>query len=321
MSARIIPLSVLSFVLLAIFCAVVATAQEALNPSQQVGQTIQQNPLAQGIQQVVGEPQPPAQAPFTLTPEEEANLDRLLSDWQTMSAKVKTFEAGFNRWDYDGVFGNGTTPKKFVRGSLKYAAPDKGFYDLEDHSEKWICTGDAIFEFRADVSQVREHRLPANMRGKAISDGPLPFVFGVEAAKMKARYWMRITTPHEAAQKSQVWIEAYPKFSKDAANFSRVDVILSFIVENGTVTKLEPYAINLVMPNQKDRTAYQFTSMTTNGVLNNINEFFGLFVRPATPLGWKHQLMDEGMANGAEPAPATPPAGGVGSAPQPTVPR
>lgn len=298
MSARIVPLSVLSFVLLAIFCAVIATAQEQ-----------------------VAAPQPPAQAPFVLTPEEEANLDRLLGDWQTMSAKVTTFDARFRRWDYDGIFGDGKTPKKYVEGSLKYASPDKGYYDLDDHSEKWICTGDAIFEFRTDLKQVREHRLPENMRGKAISDGPLPFVFGVEAAKMKARYWLRITTPPEAAQKKQVWIEAYPKHAKDAANFSRVDVILSFEVQNGAVTKLEPYAINLVMPNQKDRTAYQFTQMTTNGVLNNLGETLGIFVRPSTPIGWQHQLMDDGMATGTEPAPATPPAGGVGSAPQPTVPR
>jgi hypothetical protein len=97
---------------------------------------------------------------------------------------------------------------------------------------------------------------------------------------------------------------------------------LSFELTDGAVTKLEPYAINLVMPNQKDRTAYQFTSMTTNGVLNNFTEFLGIFVRPATPLGWKHQIMDDGMAQGTEPAPATPPtAEGIGSAPQATVPR
>jgi TIGR03009 family protein len=234
---------------------------------------------------------------------------------------VKTFDARFRRWDYDGVFGNGTVPKKYVEGSLKYASPDKGYYHLDDDSEKWICTGDAIFEFRLDLKKVREHRLPENMRGKAISDGPLPFVFGVEAAKMRARYWLRITTPAEAAEKNQVWIEAYPKFAKDAANFSRVDVILSFTFENGVVTKLEPHAINLVMPNQKDRTAYQFTQMTTNGVLNNLGETLGIFVRPATPLGWQHELMDDGMATGTEPSPAAGPAAGIGSAPQSTVPR
>ena len=52
---------------------------------------------------------------------------------------------------------------------MKYAAPDKGFYDLADHSEKWVCTGDAVFEFRTELKQVREHPLPENMRGKAIA--------------------------------------------------------------------------------------------------------------------------------------------------------
>ncbi|MGC3965841.1 MAG: hypothetical protein QM775_00255 [Pirellulales bacterium] len=68
-------------------------------------------------QPAAGQPAPqqaPA-APFTLTPQEEAVLDRLLVDWQNMSAGVKTFEASFARWDYDGVFS--------ASGRRRYTSP------------------------------------------------------------------------------------------------------------------------------------------------------------------------------------------------------
>lgn len=333
MSARIVPFTALCFVLLTLACAVIATAQTPLAPQdgqlqpaaapqQTQPQPIQQ-PQAVMQAQLPGQayPQPAPQAPFTLSPEEQGVVDRVLVDWQAMSANVKTFQSDFTRWDYDGVFGDATTPKKIVNGVLRYSAPDKGYYDLEDKSEKWICTGDAIFEFKTDQKQVREYPLPPEMRGKAISEGPLPFVFGVEAEKMKARYWLRITTPPQN-QGTQVWIEAFPKLAKDAANFTKVDIILTFLVQDGKVVKLEPFGMNMVLPNGKDRTAYVFRNMETNGVLANFKEFIGWFVRPATPLGWQHHVIDEN----APPANPQNPQGGqpganIGSAPQPTVPR
>lgn len=346
MSARIVRFSVLCFLLLMIFSAVVATAQEPgalpLNPSQQIGQAvaqdIAQSPVAQTIVQganLLGLPpaQPLPTAPFTITPEEEANLDRVLLDWQNMSGKVTTFESDFTRWDYDGVFGAPNVPARLASGVIKYAAPDKGSYEHvqidpkdnkkldeanQKYNEKWICTGDAVFQFRYDLKQVREHKLPENMRGKAIADGPMPFVFGVEAKKMRQRYWLRVTTPPDAAQQNQVWLEAYPKEAKDAANFYKIDVILTFIVENGQVVKLEPFAINLVMPNQKDRTVYRLGTQKVNTQLQGIQQWIGNFIRPATPLGWSHQLVEET----APPAgPEAQPAPGIGAVPQPTVPR
>ncbi len=303
MSSRTAPLVALSVMLLVIFWAVVATAQQTLPPAAQ----------QQSIEQLT-QPQPLPSAPFTLTPQEEAVLDRLLTDWQQMSAGVKTFEATFTRWDYDGVFGVQTpgeapTPKRVVNGTLKYAAPDKGLYELGDQTEKWICTGDAVFEFRADLKQVREHPLPPELRGKAIADGPMPFVFGVEAAKMKARYWMRIT-PQD--KQDQVWLEVFPRYAKDAANFAKIDVVLSFAHQNGTVTKLEPFALNMHLPNGKDRTVYQFSNMQTNAVLGNFQNFLGIFVRPGTPFGWQHQVVE--APSGVDPQPAA-------QNPQPGVPR
>ena len=49
-----------------------------------------------------------------------------------------------------------------------------------------------MFEYRHDQKQLVERPIPPQLQGQAIVDGPLPFLFGAEAAKLKARYWMRI---------------------------------------------------------------------------------------------------------------------------------
>lgn len=163
------------------------------------------------------------------------------------------------------------------------------------------------------------------MQGQAIADGPMPFVFGVEKMKMKNRYWLRVVTPQ--GTNGQVWLEAYPKFAKDAANFQRIDVILKFTLNSdGTIADLQPFGLNLIKPNGNDRSAYVFTGNKTNGALAGIANFMGWFVRPSTPSGWSQELSDfepqaEPTAPGQVPTGPPPGAGGIGSAPLPVVPR
>jgi TIGR03009 family protein len=287
--------------------------QQQLQQQQAQQPQYQQQPQPQQLQPVPP-PQPLATAPFTLSPQEEAVLDRLLGDWQLKSGEVKTFEATFTRWDYDPIFGDATKPKRVVKGDLKYQAPDKGYYALEDESEKWICTGTAVFEFKKELKQMREYPLPKGMQGTAIADGPMPFVFGVQAAKMKARYWMRIITP-PANQATQVWLEVYPRQAKDAANFQKIEVILSFAHDGQNVTKLEPYALNMHLPNSGSRTVYQFADMKVNGILATVQGGLGWFVRPTTPFGWQHIVEQTG-----EEGPGSPPAGGAPQAGAPQGP-
>ena len=45
--------------------------------------------------------------------------------------------------------------------------------------------------------KLKVHPLPKEMQGEAIADGPVPFIFGAKADKMKQRYWIRDVTPKE----------------------------------------------------------------------------------------------------------------------------
>ncbi len=120
-------------------------------------------------------------------------------------------------------------------------------------------------------------KLPPELQGKAITDGPLPFLFGAEAAKLKQRYYIRIL-PN--TNQSEIWLEAYPRFQQDAMNFQRVELILDR-------QKFLPSAMQIYSPNGKSRTVYKFdvaNAKINGGFLQNMLSGFGPLTKP---LGWK----------------------------------
>jgi TIGR03009 family protein len=235
--------------------------------------------------------QPPvAKPPFTLTEQEQAQVDHVLALWEQRNRAIKTFDCSFTRWIYDMVFNaprpNEQPQPKFVdTGVIRFAAPDRGVFRVEKtqkngamvpiedaRSEHWICDGRSIFELNPTKKQLIEHQLPPEMQGKAIANSPLPFLFGAEAKKLKERYYIRIVTPVDV--KDQVWLEAYPR--QPQAAFHHAQFI---IAAHG----MAPFALKLVQPNQKDYIAYQFQDIVLNDPLRL---FKGDPFRPYTPIGW-----------------------------------
>ena len=120
-----------------------------------------------------------------------------------------------------------------------------------------------------------EHKLPPELQGKAIAKSPLPFMFGAEAQDLKARYYIRIITPPDAQK--QIWLEAYPRYQQEAANFHHAQFIID-------AQGMSPFALRIVEPNGKDFRVYQFYKIVVNDPL----KFFqGDPFRPYTPAGWQ----------------------------------
>jgi TIGR03009 family protein len=259
-----------------------------------------QQPPAQGInRRPVNAPQFAPRAPFTLTRAHAEFLDKVLKHWEKESDKVKTFQCEFIRYDYDPIWGprNPNQPKTESDGQLKYAKPDKAMFHIKEirhfvkpqrpgnriiyqakegeFGEHWVCSGTSIWQYNFKKSQLIEHQLPPEMRGTAISNGPLPFLFGAKAADMKARYWMRVITP--AGVKNQIWLEAFPKHRQDRANYERVELILD-------LNSFLPKALQVYLPNKKNRTVYSFYKTKINDPLG----FFKAdFSKPKLPRGWQ----------------------------------
>jgi TIGR03009 family protein len=237
-------------------------------------------------------PQPRAAgAPFQLTPEEQAQLDRVLQAWEARNSQIKTFECTFVRQTYGAQFVDPNKPpapgqpNREEYGEIKYEAPDKGLFRITEpkSGEHWICDGKSICEFDHYKKRVTEYRLPPELQGQGIVDGPLPFLFGASAAKLQERYFLRLITPAEMAQE-QIWMEAYPRYQKDAAEFRYARMILD-------LKQLQPTALQTFEPNGKTNHVYLLQSPKVNAwnPLEKIDTI-GIFkqnpFRPSVPRGW-----------------------------------
>jgi TIGR03009 family protein len=210
-------------------------------------------------------------------------------DWEQESAKVKTFECKFTRFEYDTFDPTGRRkadqPKVVDQGEIKYSAPDKAMFQIPgDRGEYWVCDGRAIYEQDALKRQMIVHRLPPELQGKAIADGPVPFLFGAKAAKLVERYYMQIITPEEKKQE-QVWLEAWPRRMADAQNFKFAELILA------RDKNLTPVAVRIHHPNGNHYVRYALESIAINkspGVLGGVMGGFGdPWWHPKAPRGWQ----------------------------------
>jgi TIGR03009 family protein len=314
---------------------------------------VQQQPVGQ--QQPIAPQQPLAQQPIApatpqqpawvaqMSPDELKWVDDVLRYWEARSDKVKLFECQFQRWDYDGgpVDADGTRhTRTYAQGSIKYAQPDKGLYRVErliatspgapgqkpvsveqnpELGEHWICNGAEIYSFEASKKQVTVTSLPPAMRGQAIADGPLPFMFGAKAETIKARYWVRplIAAPDDTTKQNRYWLEAVPKSRQDAQNFKIVRITLDkadYLPET-----LEIFAPHYDPPRNDARQKYVFSQRKTTdeaalneilkplrGVVDPFKVIFREFHEVKVPLGWKKVQLNDAVAVPAGPAEPAP---------------
>jgi hypothetical protein len=162
--------------------------------------------------------------------------------------------------------------------------PQKGNWIKDPNAvgEHWVCDGEFIYEHRANQKQLVVTPIPPEMRGKSIVVGPLPFLFGAEAAKLKSRYWLRI---QEQPNQEELWVIAAPKNQADAANIVRVTLILDR-------EKVLPRAMRVQQPGGTHVDyIFDFANATINGTIDQL--FNSRFIAPRTPWGW--QRVDQPM--------------------------
>jgi TIGR03009 family protein len=234
--------------------------------------------------------------PFQVTPEQQRFVDELLSAWEKHSAGIKTFECDFTRWEYTPNFGpvgadGNLRATAISAGVMKYIKPDKGVFHVketrlfnpktsnyektaDDVGEHWVCDGKVVWEVDAKLKQLRENPIPPEMQGTQIANGPLPFMlFGGEAAKLKARYFLREQT-HPQFAKEEIWLETYPRWSGDAANYRSAHLIMKR-------ADFLPYALRLYATNGADYTVFEFSKIKLNNV------FMSDIKQPKVPSDWQ----------------------------------
>ncbi len=229
-------------------------------------------------------------APFQLTREQFEALMAVLSSWERQSSQVDLLRCNMEILEYDLTFPitvpstapgkpKQVNPNHVWQGELKYQAPDKGWFEAKSDNamQKWIVDGKSVFQFDYHGHQVIRRDLPPELQGAGIGDGPLPFFFGAKADRLVKRYFMRLVTP--ANVQGQVWIEAYPRFQFDAANFRRATIIL----DSNTVM---PLAVEIYSPSGNERSVHKFTG--TQIGRNLLEKIFNQNIfQVDVPAGWQ----------------------------------
>ena len=239
-------------------------------------------------------------APFVLTPQEQAVLDQFLTAWEAQSSGTKRLEANFRRWHYDPLAAPAKVHSTWAEGVIKYGAPDKGLFRVDQlkfltgipnntptyaetpgqFGEHWVCNGEELLEFDRSTKQCKIQKLPPELRGKEIFESPLPFVFNLNAAKIKERYWVRQVEP----QPGVMVVEAFPKYQVDRAQYKFVRVVVD------TKTFL-PRALIMYGPNFDEQTApaydhYEFMDIQRNTVAQMVSNWGGGFINERPPATW-----------------------------------
>lgn len=239
-------------------------------------------------------------APFTLTPQEQASLDQLLLAWEQQSNGTKRLEAKFRRWHFDLLAAPAGVHATWAEGVLKYGAPDKGLFRVDQlkffngivegkptytenpgqFGEYWVCDGVKLQEFDRSKKQCKIQQLPAELRGKEIFESPLPFVFNLNAARIKERYWIK----QIETQPGIVAIEAHPKFQNDRAQYKFVRIVIS-------AETFLPQALILFGPNFHPETSpaydhYEFMDVQRNTIAQSLAGWVGVFLNEKPPSDW-----------------------------------
>ncbi|MFM7845190.1 MAG: TIGR03009 domain-containing protein [Planctomycetota bacterium] len=336
------------------------TGKSTVSPASQVGErpatpaaapkeTNLKEPVArQPLPAGLAAPQAPPWAD-KLGPEHEKYLDQILNHWQVSSADIKRYRCNFTRWEYDAVFvardaKTGELPAKTQsRGIIKYSAPDKGMFKVEntlyyqapqtekekgryvphadDKGEQWICDGKSIYAFDHQKKQLIQTELPPEMHGRAIVDGPLPFMFGADAVKIKQRFWLRVITPKDA--KEEYWLEAVPKTRTDAANFKMLHIIIDY--KDYLPKAMAMFDRNYDPVKNPSCTNFVFEDRATNwnDTLDKLNVFNREFWEPAAPFNYKKVVERYQPTNDErvpQPAQLPPPPGSSKQATRPNKP-
>jgi TIGR03009 family protein len=244
-------------------------------------------------------------APFPpLDPALQQYLGNVLQYWQQSTAKIQRYQCKFTRWQYDPTKVNDPSQHHSIaKGVVRYMAPDKGMFQVEDiHFLKQQPDGKFTYEvvpgqygdwwilYDRTEKKAKKYMLPPSMQGAEVFNSPLPFVFGVDAEKIQARYWIRPLPPpvdKNGKQNDQiVLLEAYPKMQADALNYHHVTIYLDR-------NEFLPVAIDIALtqwtPTAPHREVFQFSEREVNlTLLEKINEtlFRQAFIPREPPKDW-----------------------------------
>lgn len=215
-------------------------------------------------------------------------LGQVLVGWEKAMTSIHSLYAEVHRTTVDKVFkstevfkGTAKYQKSSVAGQQSRAALELYKETKEglrqDVFEKYICSGNFLYEYVPANKTIRVHELPPPKAGQVGDDNLLNFLFGMKAADAQQRYQLSLEPPPPNDQWYH-YVKVQPKLPQDKAEFTVARLVL---MRSNSM----PRQVWFHSPNGNE-TTWDFPRMQTNVEIPVAH-----FAQPQLPKGWQWERM------------------------------
>jgi TIGR03009 family protein len=230
---------------------------------------------------VAQRPQTPPTTPTAQTAQPAAAdpLDGYLERWQKTMEQVQALSAQIKRTEKDQT----TDVEKHFTGFTKYLRVGAGATTQnlallqmtpdgkKDFSERFVCSGALLYEFRQSEKVVMAHELPKPRAGQVSDDNFLSFLFGMKKEEAQKRYDLKLTKTDQF----YLYVDIQPRFAADKVDFKRAQIVLN-------KETMLPRRLWFESPNSTQVT-WDVVQINSNDKTIDRREFDA----PTPPAGWK----------------------------------
>ena len=208
--------------------------------------------------------------------EELEKLDEFLVRWEEHGKNIKRVSCNVHMREFDSVHqSDPNRPVQHTWGEFRFITPNKLSYHIQGEFEysdanpngvwkkgqnEWKVTLDGKtftqYDFKAKKAIVYPIVEDEQDIDLTMDNGQFPLFFIAKAKTLKSRFYLKIVTP-DSKQKSEVWINAYPRFARDAQQFQLITVVLD-------LKDLQPSYMRKLNANGKSKTDLKFEKVTVN---------------------------------------------------------
>lgn len=221
----------------------------------------------------------PPPARYKLTENDRLKLDEFLTHWENFGKGIKQVSCNVHMMEFDGgvlqqdakkpiahTWGlfRFKTPNRLlyhVKGEFSYASAETGkdaVWKEGQNEMKIVLDGKALTQYDFENKKAIVYPLAEDERelDLTMDNGQFPLFFVAKAETLKNRFYLRLVTP-AAKQQSEVWIEAFPRYARDAQQFQSIVVILG-------LKDMQPTYMRKVGVNGKSKTDLKFENVEVN---------------------------------------------------------
>lgn len=261
--------------------------------------------------------------------EELDYIAKFLAAWHEKSKEIEALDYDFTCREYSS-FGESET-----YGRVKFRAPDKGLIEIDSEllngkrsyetnkKMKFICTGEAVYEFNFAEKKLTEFIIPAEDRGKGVMDSPLMILVGANPRELQDRFYLLVLgTP--PSMPNCIHLQAWPKWVEDAKEFKCVNVA----IDRQT---FHAKALLVYDANGEGRKGYDITNIRNKKFLEKVlpdqinlfskDEFDRNNIVGSRPKGWDYDTKTDFLPEASNPQFARQPSLDVRATPAPVSPQ